>query len=635
MSAVGLPPGFTLDQQQPAGLPPGFTLDQPQQQPAGGAGDALSNSIVNTVTGGLATPALSALEAGLSHVTPGPVETYAQRLAANQGQQQQTAAAHPVASIAGDLGGAAAISPLLEAAIPFKSALALKAGSKLANAGRIAAKGAIAGGEYGAATGTVKGATEGDGVVGTAEDAASGAGRGAGLGAAGGLAAAGVAAAVPIVKTAFSDAGKQSIALLAKKWGYSPTTLGSAIAKFKLDTGGMVDPYSGLVVGGRNPAMGELTDLHNRGEIARMVGKHPNLGGAVAQAAQDSATALPGRLNELVTDTIGKTPVLQSPQGPNVIGRGEDAADLVTARDNNIRAALDPIRHDQIQLAPEEVEFMRGEVLPHAGLTRLGRRAIHADLDQGHLTVGNADTLRQSLNARATANPGEGFGELAGGISQIATDASPEYGAALDNYARDSNYIDAHAHGMTGKTPGQTQDPLLIRSMNTPEGRQGYQSGIVTRMGNQAFDSEQGAASTAADLSQQAATSGHLANTFSPITVDKLRAAAGAELGGVKSLKAIASGSAVAPTGPNVGQAALAAVSHSLPMKVYHAIKAHVGAGMSDNVARITAKYLTDPDMVQQGWALMTKHGIDAATTRKLVQKAIGKGAVAAASAGN
>lgn len=594
----------------------------PRQQAPGGVSDSLSNGVVNTVTGGLATPALSALEAGLSHITPGPVETYAQRLAANQGQQQQTAAAHPVASIAGDVGGAAVLSPLLSAAMPFKAALALKAGSKVANVARVAAQGALQGGEYGAAAGAVKGATQGDGVTGTAEDAAGGGLEGAGLGAAGGLAAAGVAAAVPAVKAVFSDAGKQSIALLAKAFGVSPADMATVYTKFKADAG-------------RAPAMGELTDLFNRGEIARMVGKNPKLGGAVAQATQDASAALPARLNETVADTIGKTPVLKSPLGPNVAGMGEDAADLVTARDSNMKAAMGPIRQTPIPLDPAEVEFLRGEVLPHAGMTRLGRKAVHDDLDLGQLSVGNADTLRQNLNARAVANPGEGFGEIAKGLTQMATDASPEYRAALDGYARDSNYIDAHAHGMTGKTPGQTQDALLIKSLQTPEGREGYKSGLVTRMGNQAFDSEQGAASTAADLSQQASTSGHLANTFSPITVDKLRAGAAAQLGGVNSLKAIASGSTAAPAGPNVGQAALAAVSHSWPMKVYHAIKAHVGAGMPDNVARITAKYLTDPQMSAQGINLMYRHGVDAATTRKLVQKAIGKGALAAASAGN
>lgn len=600
-----------------AGQPP-----PQQQQQAGGAGDAFSNGVANGVTFGLATPALSALEAGLSHVTPGPVETYAQRLAANQGQQQKTAAASPSASLAGDLAGGAAISPLLEAAAPFKAALALKDGAKVANAARVVAKGALLGGEYGAASGAVKGA-EDNGAEGAAEGAIGGGASGAALGAAGGAVGAGITAAAPAVsKAIFSDAGTKSIGLLAKAFGVSPTDMATVYSKFQADAG-------------RPPAMGELTDLFNRGEIARMVGKSPQLGGAVAGAAQDASTALPGRLNEAVSDTIGKTPVLKSPLGPNVVGKGEDAADLVAARDSNMKAAMAPIRQTSIPLAPEEVEFMRGEVLPNAGLTRLGRKAIHDDLDQGQLSVGSADTLRQNLNARAVASPGEGFGELARGLTQMATDASPEYGDALDGYARDSNYIGGHAHGLTGKTLGQTSDPLLIKSLSTPEGQEGYKSGIVTRMGNQAFSSESGAASTAADLSQQASTSGHLANTFSPITADTLRARAGAELSGANSLKALASGSKAPPPGTDAGQAALSVVSHSWPMKVYHAIKAHIGGGMSDEVARITAKYLTDPQMATQGINLMYRHGVDAATTRKLVQKATGMSAVAAASAGN
>lgn len=647
---VTAPDGATQDQvmayvqQQHGAQAPQEQPQQPQQSPLGEASGMLMTGLqhaASTGTFGLSDVASAGLASVLSKATPNPM-SYQQARQKVQANADASTAENPVSAVAGDIAGAIAPTKLLAAAMPFKNALALRTaaqgGTKLGNAARLAGQGALVGGTYGAASGAVEGAQD-DGIAGAAGGLVKGGAEGAALGAAGDLAAAGVVKAVPTAwKSMFSDAGQKSIAVLAKAFGKSPNDVGDAVTKFRLDTGGVLNPTTGRIDGGRMPAMGELTDLWNRGEIASVVSKNPNLGAPVAQAADDAATAFPGRMAEHVEGTIGGVPLTRSPAATEtltpLLRGGEDPATLGAARENNMDVAMKPIRHGQIPLDPNDVEFIRREILPNSGLTQNGRRLIHEDLDQGVLTVGNADTLRQNLWKLARANPGESYDDAAKGITQLATDASPEYGTALKKYAQDSNYIDAHAHGLTGKTIGQidAKDDLLRKALASPEGQQGYQSGIATRMANRAFASEGGAASTAADLSQQAGTSANLGNTFSPIQVDNLRSAAGAESQGLESLKAIA------PTMPksqekpgvNVGQLAMAGATHSAGWKVLHAVKALTGGGMSDNVARVTARYLTDPSMTEQGVNLLRRHGVKQEQIQRLMQQAGAVGAVAA-----
>lgn len=554
-------------------------------------------------------------------------DSFATDLAFSGGQSQGETEGSPVASTVGGLTGgvgqAAALTPLLRAALPFKAALAtktaLQGGSKIANAAKLVAQGAIGGAELGGATGAVQGAINGGdpNATGAVTGGAAGAAKGAVAGGVAGGVASGAVAAAPqaaaIVKRTLGSlpqASQDGIAALSKAFSMSPTDLQAARDKFQADAG-------------RPPAMGELTDLYNRGELHAMVGKNPILGAQVGNAAADAEASLPARLTAHAAATIGP---------------GEDAADLVSARQANMDKAMAPIRDQKIQLAPEDVDFLRGEVLPNSGLTQLGRKAVHADLDTGELSIGSADTLRQSLNQRAQANPGEGFAELAQGIRQLATDpntGSHDYADALEGFAQDSRYINGHAHGLTGKTPGQTSDPHLISDLATPEGQYGYQSGLASRYANALGKSESSAASTARGLTESTAPNTNLANTFTPAVAGKLRGAARTESQGLESLQGIAPNMPKAAPGANMGQAALSVVTHSWPVKVYHAIQAHLGAGMSDSVAKVTAKYLTDPNMAQQGINLMVRHGVSLAQTQQILQRAATGGAAASVNAAN
>lgn len=558
---------------------------------------------------------------GKQALTGKPV-SFKDALAASGGESQGEVEANPTSStIGGTVGGigqALAATKLLSFAQPFKAALALKKGATVANIAKTAAAGAVPGAILGAGTGAVQGGINNgepsatQAVVGAAIGGATGAVEGA----AGGLVGGAVIGSGSLLKSKFFGSDDQKAgALLAKTFGVSPNQLEHVASQFQLDTGGQINPQTGEVEGGRLPAMGELSDLYNRGEIHAMVGKNPKLAGAVAQAAEQNSAALPGRMNQAVTQTVGM---------------GEDPATLVAARSNNMDKAMTPIRDQAINLDPHDVDFLRSEVLPNAGMTQLGRKGVHADLDQGQLTLGNLDTMRQSLNARASANPGEGFDQLAKGMTVMGTDASPEYQSALDQYAKDSAYINGHAHGLTGKTVGQTSDPSLIRDLGTPAGQQGYQSGIKTRLGNLAFGSESNASALAKDLSEQSETSGNLGNTLSPASVDNLRAHAAAEASANRSITSISPSNVKQQDGVNLPQAAFAAVSHTLPAKIYHGLKAGFGNGMSDQVAQVTAKYLTDPNMLQKGINLMKRHGVSEDQTRQFIaHMAAGTGAAA------
>lgn len=534
----------------------------------------------------------------------------------SQGEQGESPIAGTIGGTVGGLGQAVALTPLLKAAMPFKAALALKSGQAVKNVARVAGTGAIAGGELGGATGAVQGGINGgDPSLGHAAlGTLTGGAEGAAEGTVGGLGAAGLAGGAKGLKLLLASDSTKSIAALAKVFNVSPNDLASAHAQFRLDTGGTLDPKTGIVTGGRAPSMGELTDLYNRGEIQTMVGKNPIVGARVAQAADQSAATLPGRMGTNVTQTLGPA---------------EDPAALVQARDANMTAAMTPIRNQQIPIDPEDVEFLRGEVLPNSGLTQQGRRLVHQDLDQGHLTVGNADTLRQNLSARAAANPGEGYDQLAAGIRQLATDHSQEYSQALDQYARDQAYINGHAHGLSGKTPGQTADQGLIADIGTPEGQAGYRSGLATRYNADAGKSASSAATLARSLPIDTDSTANLHSTFSPIAVDRLRTAAGAESRGLESLNSIAPTTPAPRQQVDLGQVGMSVLSHTPAVKGWHLIKA-LKLGMSDDVAKITADYLTDPKMAPAGINLLKAHGMSQAQMRQFIQKA-GLGGSAAA----
>ena len=664
---VAAPDGTKYQVTAPSGTPPNDVMSYVQAQHAANTQASQSPADVANAQGQAAGAAESPFEAGVNQaakwlpfgLTPyadaglrdigdrltGKPASYTNELAYSRGQSQGEDTAHPIAStiggVIGGVMGAKGISSILDAAMPFKNALALKTaaqgGTKLSNAAKIATTAATQGGMVGATVGGVEGGVNnGDpSLTGAVGGIAEGAVGGAAAGLAGAGFGAGVVGAVKLGKVLLSDESTKAIAALAPVFKVSPTDLNSVLAKFKMDTGGVMDPKTGIVTGGRDPQMSELTDLYSRGEMQAMAGKSPLVGGALRQAAQDSDTALPGRMASAVQSTLG----------------GEDASVMATARKQNFDDAMKPIRSMAIPLDEDTARFLQGTVVPNTGTSKLLRtgtdgagfvpdafkdadmQGLNGELANNHITLGNLDTLRQRLNILHQANPGDGYGALAQGVRKMATDASPEYGAALDQYATDSRYMDGYTHGASGKTQGQTADPKLVATLQTPEGAQGFKVGQATRLRDNAFASTSGARNVADQLSGQNELTTNLQNNFDPTVVNALRRNAAAELQANTNLNTAARGGTKAPPGVNTGQAALTMVAHSLPLRIYHGIQAHLGVGMSDGVARIVAKYLTDPTMTQQGINLMRAHGVSEAATRAIMAQAAKGGAVLGAGA--
>lgn len=201
----GLPPGFTIDEQPSQNaLPAGYSVDQPKSPMSTGAAllegykkgasanwsDEISGAAhatglpdwLETTLGGFAAP-IGAARLAYEHMTGQPgaaTEAYNKYVALARERQAQAAKEHPVATTAGELGGAG-VSML---AMPGTAAATMPA--KIAQGAKI---GALYGGLSGAGEGTDIGSR------------AIGAATGAGTGAVGG------AAAVPLAAGAEKVAG--------------------------------------------------------------------------------------------------------------------------------------------------------------------------------------------------------------------------------------------------------------------------------------------------------------------------------------------------------------------------------------------------------------------------------------------
>lgn len=508
---------------------------------------------------------------------------------------QPTVAAHPLAHLTGELGGAVAGGGALEhagVAIASKlapgavraaqAAMTLQKGQLVRNTARLAAQGAASGAAYGAATGAVHGSDDGVGgaAIGAGEGALLGGAGGAVLGPTGALAAKGVST----VARAFSDTSAKAIAALAKRFNMAPADLDAAYKNFTADAG-------------HPPSLAEIADLQSRGELQKLAQRNPVIGAAAERARAKAASELPTYLSQKTAQTVGHP---------------QDLSDLVSARDADATAAMDPIRDNLLGLSSQEADFMKGDITQHMGIKGPVRHEIAQQLDQGTLSLGNADTIRKNLSAQARAKPGEGYDQLADQFNKIVRSASPEYGHMLDRYAEHSRYIDAFQHGTTGKTMGQTSDPSLIGALQTPEGQSGYQAGLATRIHDQSFKNESSAARTADELGQTAATSANAAKTFGANTTAPLARAATAKSKALENLSVISPGTPQPTAEGNVGalHAGLAAVSGMKGM-LYHGIQAATqGIKLSPAVQSKLGDMLTDPRQSQQAIAYLRAQGV-------------------------
>lgn len=615
--------------QQPAEATP--AADKPGY---GGVMTAIHN-FADTATFGLADHAaagLSTVGEGVGHAlgldTFGitkPQQSYDQNLADIRGDAEQGSANNPTSALAGDAAGlfggggvisagvrgARALPVVGRAAEALDTALTARRGQAVGNVARAAVTGA--------ATGAADSAAHGGNAD---QDLAAGA-TGAVLGPIVGKVAGAVA-------TRLAPAADRAMRLLSDKIGESPAVLQAAFANFRAATG-------------RVPTMAELMGMRSRGELASVASENPTVGTALNNAATNAGSARPTALATRIEQEAG--------------GPIQDASTLVQARDARMTAAMTPIRGQTVPVDHTAADLLNDPRVRNATASDPELRttlhdAIQAinDTGQGHLTVDQIDSLRQSLRSRqaAFANPNNAnhnsqvarqFGRIADEVSALADQHVPQYGHALNQYTQDQNYIDAFHHGHGGKTLGEADDPQLIRTLGTPEGQAGHASGVMSRLANRAGASEAGANTTALDLTQPG-TLRAVSEAVGSRHAQRLAEAAAFERRSKDALNDLAPSSIQPNAQPNVidaGHAVAGLAAHSPTTTAYHGSRLfnHIFGSkvkMSQAVQERAAQYLTDPNMTQQGIALLRRAGAEMADIRRF-QTAVS--AATGAQAGN
>lgn len=571
-----------------------------------GALFAALHGAADTATFGLADRAAAGVGMAASRLTDKPL-TYSEALARIKANVAKTSGNNPVSTLIGDVGGlvtgAGAISAgakALKAVVPggeaVADALALKRGAPIANTLKSAA------------TGAAFGAGDAAGHGGSADDIA--------------LSAAGGAVAAPVVSKvastaikALAPAAQKAMSLLAEKIGETPDTLQRAYANFQASTG-------------RVPTMAEIVGLKSSGELRMVANQNPIVGAAATDAADTAAAVRPTTLPAHIEQITGQP--------------AQDISTLTQARKSRMDTAMDPIRDTPVMLDTNDLSTLSDARVREAtrGDPDLRRRIGEAQTDIGAhgnsdaLTVNDIDSIRKGLRGRQAAysnptnnlhNPhtAAGFGDVANRITDLGTGAEPGYKDALEQFEADSHYIKGFNHGMAGKDVGEASDPSLITSLGEPEGREGYASGVQSRLTNAARSSESGAVRTAADMGQDAGAQDQLRSALGPRTAARLQAAGKTEATAADRLNTIAPGApnpTAQPSGQQAAQAGAAALSHSPAGIAFHLTRAIPGLNksMSAAVQKKVAQYLLDPNMTQQGINLLRKAGAKNADIRRL-----------------
>lgn len=567
---------------------------------------AVLHGAADTATFGMADRASAALAAGLSHATSKPM-SYDEAYAKIKENAAKSSGANPVSALLGDAGGmvagGGAISaaakglralPLVgDAAGAVGDALALKKGAPIANTLKAAG------------TGAAFGAADSAGHGGDADQVLSSAGVGA-------IAGPVLGKVASSTIKALSPAATKAMALLADKIGETPDVLQRAYANFQASTG-------------RVPTMAEIVGLKSSGELRQVAGQNPVIGAAATDAAAAADTERATTLPDHIEAITGHPP--------------QDINALTQARKTRMDSAMTPIRHTEVTLDTNDLSTLADPRVREAtrGDPDLRRRIMDAQqelADSGQstaLTVDDIDSIRKGLRGRQAAysNPAnnvhnphtaQGFGDVADRITALGTGAEPGYQDALGQFEADSHYIKGFKHGMSGKGIGEASDPSLINSLEQAEGRQGFASGVQSRLSEGARANPN---ATAKELADNAATGDQAAVALGRAPAARLQLAGTAEKTAAERLNTIAPGApapAALASGQQAAQAGAAALSHSPAGMMFHLTRAIPGLSktMSPAVQQKVAQYLLDPSMTQQGINLLRRAGAKNTDLRRL-----------------
>ncbi len=242
---------------------------------------------------------------------------------------------------------------------------------------------------------------------------------------------------------------------------------------------------------------------------------------------------------------------------------------------------------------------------------------------KGALSLHDLDLIRKNLRERASSSDAaaaDAARQAHSAISEIAR-RDPEYSAMLDQHAKQSAYIEGHAHGLTGKPIGSDGDSgKAAKSPFTGDAyRQGHASGLVTGLSDQAAGSVAGAQTVLQKLGQDNLMRDSLTRAYGKDVADKL-AATGERLS--KATAAMREGTPNGPTaGPakhiptdSIGHAAIGAITgnhHALLYNTARAIQGLFGPkGLSSQAGAKLANMLTDPSQAANAIAILKRQGV-------------------------
>lgn len=507
-----------------------FGTQQPQGSPADRARAAgqQQGSTFSAPISGLYSAANSALLGGGDYVAAATrylaqhggaaahPDDFSTDLAYSQGISSGARDAHPVASIAGDVGGAlapgAGLAHGVETATRLGPKLALQAHEPIANLLRLIGSGALAGGSYGAARGGVEGGEQ-NGAAGVLPGAGLGGATGVVTGAVAAPLGAGVAKVAQKTVQSFAPQAQKAIALLADKLGTSPDTIATAMTDYKSSTG-------------HAPTIADIADAVTKANVEPVVNARQSSAAKMQTAAQAKAAALPAQMSQGITSGgATKTPfngaqvstarvadlrntqsgLMDVAMGP----RGADGARHPAAL--GAQPVLDAQTAGNFLQQPQVVEARQS--IP--GLDSILKRGLIKNVDISNpgandLSVDDIDSVRQSLS-RLQQTVGATNSHFADDIGQIrdtlvgqAKQAQPAYGQALDAYTRQEQFIQGFQHAAQGKSIHDVPDMGDIRTFDTHEGRAGLELGARSRLAQTAGETESGAARTAQQLRQGA-----------------------------------------------------------------------------------------------------------------------------------
>jgi hypothetical protein len=590
------------------------------------------NNVVGGALGGAYSKLAGNTDASLS-------DAMAQGIRQARANSSYEAAQHPVADVAGLAAGtvaggmgigaglrAAEAAPGVAgaAARGFNAMTTPTAASGLAGTlGRTALGGAAAGVATGAGEGALRTVgTDSSALGGAAEGALEG-GIGGGVvgGALGTLGrGAGKLGASVMGRLGLGQENASAWGILARKLGIDPAVMAAGRDSAEANLG-------------FKPAIADMMNIHQAGQLNALAEAHPEIGSTLAAARQAREAVLPARMQNRLEEINGPAPT----QATLEANRGADFKQGFQNDDGRSVTGFDVLGDKPVTLAPSDVTLLSSKpvqriVRDNPGLNSRVNAAIealtpktNADGTPGagavrdrSLSVNDLHMIRADLAQgaqQAGQVEGSAMRDAATGLRNIVEGTHPDYGALVDRFA-------AQSRGLEGFQAGQAGAPNTFTSglpERTGSAAEGYAQGQAARLAKAAGDNP---AALAADLSSNPNVTARMASAMRPEDVAALQQA-GQQFRQVgDSWRTIAPRANGTPdaAGNSLAYAARNAATGHVAGAAAHLMQALSGLRMSPGTQRVVARQLADPASFEQGIANLRRAGATQDAINRLSQ---------------